>query len=189
MRRQPFVRFVVVWCALFNTIAQAFALLFIALVRYRGGGPDEVGVIIALAMIGGVAGAAAVGSAAAWRVRARLVIYMAAWAFTAALALAALVPRPSEIGGAVAVTMFTIIPLNAILQSYLVRVVPDEYSGRVTATGRFGIGALEWTSPLIAGLLGSVFSVPGAVLAPAAPMVVLALAPQLTSSLAIVDTP
>jgi MFS family permease len=188
VRRQPFVRFTVVWASLVNMVAQAFTLLFIALIRYRGGGPTEVGVISAIALIGGVAGAT-VGPAIAQRVRARLVMYVAAWAFTAAFALAAVVPRPWEIGGVVMVAMFTMVPLNVILQAYLVRVVPDEFSGRVAAVGRFGIGTLEWTGPLIAGLLASLFGVPGAVIALMVPMAVLTLALHVTKSLAILDVP
>ncbi len=188
VRRQPFVRFTVVWASLVNMVAQAFTLLFIALIRYRGGGPAEVGLISSIALIGGVAGAS-VGPAVAQRIRARLVMYVAAWAFTAAFALTSVVPRPWEIGGVVMVALFTMVPLNAILQSYLVRVVPDEFSGRVAAVGRFGIGVLEWTGPLIAGLLASLFGVPGAVLALMVPMALLALALHVTKSLAVLDVP
>ena len=188
VRGQPFVRFTVVWAALVNMVAQAFTLLFIALIRYRGGGPAEVGAVSAIAVIGGLAGAM-VGPAIARRVRARPVMYVAAWAFTAAFALAAVVPRPWEIGGVVMVAMFTMVPLNVILQAYLVRVVPDEFSGRVAAVGRFGIGTLQWTGPLIAGLLASLFGVPGAVSALMAPMALLAAALHVTKSLAILDVP
>ncbi len=188
VRRQPFVRFTVVWGSLVNTVAGAFALLFIALIRYRGGSPEEVGVISAIALIGGVAGAT-IGEALTKRVRPRLVMSVAAWAFTAAFALAAIVPEPWEIGAVVAVAMFTMVPLNVILQAYLVRVVPDEYSGRVAAVGRFGIGTLEWTGPLIAGLLATLFGVPGAAIALIVPMALLAAALHVTKSLAILDVP
>jgi MFS family permease len=188
VRRQPFVRFAVLWGSLINLISQAFTLLFIALIRYRGGGSTEVGVICSIALIGGVAGATA-GPAIAQRIRPRLVIYVAAWAFTCAFALAAVFPRPWEVGAVVMVAMFTMVPLNVILQAYMVRVVPDEFSGRVAAAGRFGVGALEWTGPLVAGLLAAVFGVPGAVLALMVPMGLLALALHVTRSLTILDVP
>jgi MFS family permease len=188
VRRQPFVRFTVIWGSLINMVSQAFALLFIALIRYRGGSPTEVGVISAIALIGGVAGAT-VGEALTARVKPRLVMYVAAWAFTAAFGLAAIAPRPWEIGAVVMVAMFTMVPLNVILQAYLVRIVPDEFSGRVAAVGRFGIGTVEWTGPLIAGLLASLFGVPGAAIALIVPMVLLAGALHVTKSLAVLDVP
>jgi MFS family permease len=188
IRGQPFVRFTVIWAALVNLVTQAFTLLFIALIRYRGGGPAEVGVISSIALIGGLAGSAA-GPLLARRLPARLVIYATAWAFTAAFGFTALVPAPWEIGAVVMIAMFTLVPLNVLLQSYLVRVVPDEFSGRVAAVGRFSIGLLQWTGPLFAGLLASLLGAPGAALALTVPMALLALALHVTKSLAILAGP
>ncbi|MFD0690738.1 MFS transporter [Actinomadura fibrosa] len=186
VRGQPFLRFTVVWGALLNTVTEAFTLLFIALIRYRGGGPAQVGLISSLALLGGVAGAVA-GPSIARRVRPRRVMYAAAWAFAAILAACAFVPRPWQIGAVVTVAMLTMVPLNVVLQAAVVRVVPDEFSGRVAAAGRFGTMALQWTGPLIAGALASAFGVPGAVLALLVPVTLLALALHLTRSLAAMD--
>jgi MFS family permease len=188
VRGQPFLRFTVVWGALLNTVAQAFALLFIALIRYRGGGPTTVGLVSSMALIGGVAGSI-IGPLVASRVRAKLVLYGAAWAFTGTLVLVASVPSPWEIGAVTVVAMLTMVPLNVVLQSYLVRIVPDEFSGRVSAVSRFGLQLLEWTGPLLAGLLVTLFGVPGGVLALLIPLVPLTLALHLTRSLAVLDTP
>jgi MFS family permease len=178
----------VVWASLVNLVAQAFTLLFIALIRYRGGGPTEVGVISSIALIGGLAGSVA-GPLLARQLPARLVVYATAWAFTAAFGLTALVPAPWEIGAVVMIAMFTLVPLNVLLQSYLVRVVPDEFSGRVAAVGRFSIGLLQWTGPLFAGLLASLLGTPGAALALTLPMAMLASALHVTKSLAILAGP
>jgi len=188
VRRQPFLRFTIVWGSLLNCAAQAFALLFIALIRYRGAGPAEVGLFTSMALAGGVAGAT-VAPALARRIRARWLIYGAAWTFTGAFAVAAVVPRPWEIGAAVMVAMFTMVPLNVVLQAYLVRVVPDEFSGRVMATARFGTQGLQWCGPLLAGLLAAHFGVPDAVLALLIPMGLLAIALHVTRSLRILALP
>jgi len=188
VRREPFLRFTVLWGAALNTVGQAFTLLFIALIRHRGGGPTEIGLISSLALIGGLAGAV-VGPAVARKVRARIVMYASAWSFTGALALAAAVPRPWEIGLVLMLGMMAMVPLNIVLQAWLVHVVPDELSGRVAAVGRFGTQGLEWTGPLLAGLLVALFGVPGAVVALAVPTAGLAVALHLTRALRILDRP
>lgn len=188
VRREPFLRFTVLWGAALNTVGQAFTLLFIALIRHRGGGPTEIGLISSLALIGGLAGAV-VGPAVARRVRPRMVMYASAWSFTGALALAAAMPRPWEIGLVLMLGMMAMVPLNIVLQAKLVQVVPDELSGRVAAVGRFGTQGLEWTGPLLAGLLVALFGVPGAVLALTVPTAGLAVALHLTRVLRILDQP
>jgi MFS family permease len=188
VRREPFLRFVVVWGSLLNVIAQGFALLFIALVRYRGGGPTTVGFVSSVALAGGIAGAV-IAPVVLRSVRARLVLYVSAWSFVASFAVVALVPRPWQIGAVLLVAMLTMVPLNVVLESYLVRLVPDGYSGRVSAVTRFGGQALQWTGPLLAGVLAAVFGVPGGAFALIALTVPLALALHLTKALAVLDRP
>ncbi|HEU5352824.1 MAG TPA: MFS transporter [Actinocrinis sp.] len=188
VRGQPFLRFVVIWGAVLNTLLQAFTLLFIALVRYRGGGPTAVGVVSAVALVGGVLGAV-LGPAVARQVRARYVMYGAAWAFVGTTALVSVVPKPWEIGAVTLLAMLTMVPLNVVLESYVVRIVPDAFSGRVAAVTRFGTQALHWTGPLLAGLLAAVFGVPGGTLALLILLVPTALALHLTGALALLDRP
>jgi MFS family permease len=188
VRQQPFLLFVVCWASVLNAVAQAFTLLFIALVKYRGGGPGEIGVISAVALAGGIAGSV-IGPALAQRVRPKLLVRGAAWAFALAFGIAAIVPRPWEIGIVIFIAMLTMVPMNVIIQSYVVRLVPDHLSGRVTAVSRFGLYALEWTGPLLAGGLATLFGVPGGTIALLIVMVPLAIALHVTRSLAILDTP
>ncbi|MBS2964182.1 MFS transporter [Actinocrinis puniceicyclus] len=188
VRGEPFLRFVVVWGSLLNVAAESFALLFIALIRYRGGGPSAVGVASAIALVGGIGGAVA-APALLGKVRARTLMYAAGWAFAVSLVLVAAVPRPWQIGAVILVAMFTMVPLNVVLDTYVVRLVPDAYSGRVSAVTRFGSQALSWTGPLAAGLLAALFGVPGGVLALLIAVVPLALALHVTKSLRILDSP
>jgi MFS family permease len=188
LAREPFLRFVTIWAALASTISEAFVLLIIALVKYRGGGPAEIGVVASIALIGGIIGAV-LAPVIARRIRARLVMYAAGWAFVVTVVLVAWVPRPWEIGLVVFFTMLVNVPLNVVLEAYEVRMIPDEYSGRVSAAGRFGVYGLQWTGPLIAGLLASTFGVPGAVLALAAVLVPVVLSLHLTRALRILNRP
>src|SRR6266516_836511 len=188
VRAQPFLRFVVVWGSLLNIVGQGFILLFIALVRYRGGGPTTVGVVSAVALIGGIIGAVAAPMIMK-RIRARLVLYVALWAFVGSFALVSVVPRPWEIGAVLLVAMLGMVPLNVVFESYMVRLVPDVYSGRVSAVSRFGVMSLQWAGPLIAGVLADTLGPPSAALALMAMMLPLALALHFTRSLGVLDQP
>jgi MFS family permease len=186
--REPFLRFVTIWASLASTISEAFVLLIMALVKYRGGGPAEIGVVASIALVGGIAGAV-LAPPVAKRIRARLVMYLAGWAFVATVVLVAWVRQPWQIGLIVFFTMGVNVPLNVVLEAYEVRLVPDRFSGRVSAAGRFGVYGLQWTGPLIAGLLAVTFGVPGAILALAVALVPLVLSLHVTRSLRILNVP
>jgi len=188
VRRHPFLRFVVIWASLFNAITQGFILLFIALVRYRGGGPDAVGVVSAVALFGGVVGAV-VGPLLLQRLRARYVLYVAIWIFVVSFLVVAFVPTPWAIGLVLLVAMLGVAPLNMVMETYLVRLVPDLFSGRVSAVNRFGAQSLQWCGPLLAGFIADLLGPPGAAIVFTALLVPLALALHLSKSLNILAKP
>ncbi|MER7004906.1 MFS transporter [Dactylosporangium sp. NPDC000555] len=187
--RHPYLRFTVVWGALLNAAAQGFFLLLIALVRHRGGGPATIGAVNATALLGGVLGSIA-GPLALRRLPARRILTSAMWVFAVSFAAVTLVPRPWQIGAVLLVAMTAMVPLNVVLESYEVRVVPDGYSGRVTAVTRFGMQSVQWAGPLLAGVLADHYGLRAAILVPLAVVVVLAVALHLSrSTLAILDGP
>jgi MFS family permease len=188
VRRQPFLRFTVIWASLLNALAQAFVLLFIALVRHRGGGPVAVGVVNSIALVGGVAGSV-IGPILLAKVRATMVLRVGIWSFAAAFCVVAVVPAWWEIGVVLAFAMVAMVPLNVVIESYVVRVVPDALSGRVSAVNRFGAQGLAWVGPLLAGGLAAAFGPSGASLVLGALTVPLALALHLTRSLGVLDKP
>jgi MFS family permease len=155
----PFLRFIAIWTSAVNMIGGAYFLLFIALLRYRGAGPETIGVDNSIALIGGIAGAIA-GPALLRRVPAKVVFLAGSWIGAAAAILTAILPSPWEVGCSVFLVMLVLVPLNAILQSYQVRLVPDHLSGRVGAVMGFGAQALMWVGPLVAGLLADTLSPP-----------------------------
>ena len=94
-----------------------------------------------------------------------------------------------EIGGAVFLVVLAVVPVNALFAAYQVRLVPDEYSGRASAVVGFGSQALQWIGPLVAGTLAAALGAPTALLLVAAALVPLAVAPHLSSSLALLEQP
>jgi MFS family permease len=188
VRDQPFLRFVVVMAALLNMVGQAFLLLLIALVLHRGGGPTAIGVVSAMTVGGGLVGSL-FAPAMARRFNARILLSVSIWTFTAGLAVTAVVPEVWQIGVVVCLAEVATVPVNVVLQTYVIQVVPDGLLGRVASVNRFGAYALEWTGPLIAGLLAFLFGVPGGVMALLIVMVPLAIALMVSRSLDILSTP
>ncbi len=188
VRRTPFLRFVVLWGALLNVVAQGFALLFIALVKHRGGGPTTIGLVSSVALLGGIAGAV-LAPALLRKVAPRRLLYTAAWLFVACIGVVAVLPRPWQIGVVLLLAMLSLVPLNVVLEAYLVRMVPDSYSGRVSAVARFGGQAFQWTGPLLAGVLAQWLGVPGGALIFMALTVPLAVVLHVTPALRVLDQP
>ncbi|MGW4566109.1 MFS transporter [Streptomyces sp. NPDC004561] len=158
VRDQPFLRFVVIMASVMNMVAQAFLLLLVALVRHRGGGATAVGVVTAMTVAGGLVGSV-FAPAVARRFRPRPLLCSGVWVFTAGLVAAAAVPEWWQIAVVVCLAQVATVPVNIVLQSYVMRLVPDRLLGRVAAVNRFGAYALEWVGPLLAGLLAAVFGV------------------------------
>ncbi|MGC4987350.1 MFS transporter [Streptomyces sp. DT193] len=188
VRHQPFLRFVVVLASVLNMVAQAFALLLIALVKHRGGSPAAVGAVSAMTMAGGVAGSF-LAPILARRMGPRAMLYAAVWTFTAAFAATAAAPRLWQIAVVVCLAHLVVVPINVVLQSYVIQLVPDGILGRVAAVNRFGAYALEWAGPLLAGLLAMAFGVPGGVAALMVVMLPVALSLHFSRALDVLDTP
>jgi MFS family permease len=188
VRHQPFLRFVVVMASVMNMVAQAFLLLLIALVAYRGGSSAAVGVITGVTVAGGLLGSV-VAPLVIRRLRARTLLVLAIWTFTAGLAVTAVVPQVWQIGVVVALAEIATVPVNVVLITYVMHLVPDQLLGRVAAVNRFGAYALEWLGPLLAGGLALLFGVPGGMLALLIVMVPLAVLLMVARALDILGTP
>jgi MFS family permease len=186
VRRQPFLRYMVIFGSLINVIGAAFSLVFIAVVRYRGGSPTAIGLVMSVALIGGIAGAVA-APMLLHKVSARLIMYATIWLFALAIAGGAIAPSLWEIALALLVGMIGLAPLNVVIEAYLVRLVPDEFMGRISAVSRFGVMSLQWTGPLIAGVLADLLGPPGGALVLAAALVPFGVSLHLSSSLGVLD--
>lgn len=188
VRHQPFLRFVIVFGSLLNTTSAAFVLLLVALVKYRGGGPTQIGFVTAAAVAGGLAGAIA-APLLLRKLRARLLVNLTMWSYTVSIPLVAFVPALWQIAPVLFVSCMAASPVITVVQSYATRIVPDEYVGREAAVGRFGAYALMWTGPLIAGGLVTLFGIQGGVLALLVMVLPLTIAVHISKSLAILNIP
>ncbi|MFH8472626.1 MFS transporter [Streptomyces sp. NPDC018000] len=189
IKRSDYLVFTLVWGALLNAVAEGFTLLFVVLVQDRGGSPTAVGTATSLAVTGGVIGAV-LGPWLMQRLGARRVLLLSAWVFVTSFAVVVLVPRPWQIGLVMMVAMIGMVPINVVTESYEVRLVPDQYLGRVAATGRFFIQGVQWVGPLGAGVLADAAGVDRAILIMAAAMALLAIVLHAARRyLAILDTP
>lgn len=186
VRSNAYMRFVAPWAAIINGLLMALLLLFLALIRHRGGGPVAVGVVNSIGSIGAVAGALA----SPWlmkKVPGRTLVIVASWLLAAGVVAAAYVPRPWEIGAVFALVFIFVPPLNTVFNVYEMKIVPDELYGRVSALISFLCSALMWIGPIVAGVLADVFSPVTAVTVIGAVLVVIAVWVQTTKALHVLN--
>lgn len=189
IKRSNYLVFTLIWGALLNAVAEGFILLFVVLVQHRGGGPTAVGTATSLAVTGGVIGAV-LGPWLMHRLGARRVLLVSAWVFVGSFAVVVSVPQPWQIGLVMMVGMTSMVPMNVVTESYEVRLVPDQYQGRVAATSRFFIQGVQWVGPLAAGIIADALGVAKAILVLAAAMAVLAVTLHTARRyLRVLDTP
>lgn len=186
VRSNAYMRFVAPWAAIINGLLMALLLLFLALIRHRGGGPVAVGAVSSIGSIGALAGALA----SPWLMRkipGRTLVVVGSWLLAAGVVAAAFVPRVWQIGAVLAVVFVFIPPLNTVFNSYEMKVVPDELYGRVSALITFLCSCLIWVGPIAAGLLADAFSPATAVAIGGAACAVLAVWVQGTKALHVLD--
>ena len=163
IRGHPFLRFAVPWAALINALATGLVLLVIALLKQRGAGPSGIGAITSAAAVGGLLGAVS-APLLARRVSGRALVLSASWAVVGAAVAVALAPKPWQIGVIGAGLVFLIVPLTVVLETYELRVVPEELLGRVLSARQFAVSSLLWTATPVAGVLADAFGAESAVL-------------------------
>lgn len=188
VRHQPFLRFVVLMAAVLNMVAQTYLLLLIVLVGHRGGGSTAIGVVTGLTVAGGLIGSF-VAPPVARLVPSRALLAGAIWIYAAGLAAIALVPSVWGVGAIAFLAQVATVPVNIVVMTYVMRLVPDRLLGRVAAVNRFGAYALEWAGPLLAGLLVTVLGVSGGMLALLVVMVPLAALLVFSPALNVLNTP
>jgi MFS family permease len=132
---QPFLRFTALWAAGLNFVGNGFGLVIIFTLRALGVGPTGIGFASALVLLALVV-SSVFSSAVLARFQARRIVLTVGWLLAVSLALIGLANRPWEIVAASWLVCVAIIPLNALLQAYEVRVVPDR--------GKSGLHRAGW---------------------------------------------
>jgi MFS family permease len=186
IRGNGYLVFITVWTAVINACLGAMIVLTIVLVVHRGGGATAVGVTNSVGAVGGLIGAATAGRIT--KFGGRSVVLVLSWVVVGAFVGISLAPVVF-IGGFRALLGLLIVPLNVILMSYEMRVIPDELTGRVTSTITFLAYSLTWLGPAGAGFLTSTLGAPSAGLIVAGVLLVLAIASHFVKSLHLLDRP
>lgn len=157
--RQPILRLMMIWI-IGSNMAFTHSSVFLAIIataKSRGEPPSLIGVALAVAGFGGIAGALVAG----WvlrRVRPGLIFIGAAWAGPIAAVGLAIVPGAVPLGIIVACVFVRAPIVNALFLSYIAKMVPDELQGRV-------LGAVMFMSmiatPIGVFFVGLIFSTAG----------------------------
>ncbi|WJK41702.1 MFS transporter [Solwaraspora sp. WMMA2056] len=155
--QQPFLRFVTIWAAAINFTFGALIYYAILTSGQQGAPAASIGLILAVASIGGLTGALAAPAVFA-RVRPMTVIVVSSWAMVA-LVVAMSQARQTWTYGLLFGLVFLLSPLlGVIFQSRVIALTPDELQGRVgTVMGTAG-EVLQTPAPLLAGLLVAWYS-------------------------------
>jgi hypothetical protein len=173
--RQPFLRYSSLFAASVNVLLQVLALGLIVLARHDGARPAEIGVIVGCMGAGGLAGA----FAAPWfqrRIPAGITITGCMWIWTVLLALIAGVRAPLWLCPVVAIFGFVGPAWNVSVQTYRMRITPNELLGRTSSVAlQVGWGVIPIGS-LLAGFLLQELSPAAAMTVVAAGMAVTAVA-------------
>jgi MFS family permease len=174
IRTNMYLRFLILWVPLLSACFGGTVLLTIALIKLRGGSPTTIGLVTTIAAIGGLGGALA-APLLAKRFKARTLVLTMAWLVVLVAVGLAVAPHPWQIGLIGALAVFLVVPLNVMLESYQLRVVPDAMLGRVSSALSFSSSGLLWTAPLTTGVLADNFGTPTAMFVLAGVLALLAV--------------
>jgi MFS family permease len=188
VRREPFLRYSMVWVAVTNMVGNSFLLLLIVLLRQRGAGPHTVGFTNAIVLLGGLLGAV-VASWVLRRVGPRRVFLIGGWVYVVTLGVAAVVPEPWQITAAAALFVFASVPTVSVWEAYIASLVPDEYVGRVGSVANFSAQSLVWLGMILVGVLADQFGATVGTLCFAALLVPFAVLNLFAKALSVLRTP
>ncbi len=150
--RQPFLRYSAFFAAAVNFLLQILALGLIVLARQDGASPAQIGIIVGCMGVGGLAGAFA-APAFQRRIPAGITITGCMWIWAVLLALIAAVRAPWWLCPVVAAIGFVGPSWNVSVQTYRMRITPNELLGRTSSVAlQIGWGVIPLGS-LLAGIL------------------------------------
>lgn len=186
IRSNPYLRFVTTWAALVNATTAALLLLVTVLVRHRGGSPAVVGATQALGAAGGIGGVVLSSAIARW-LRARTLVLALSGMLPLACTVIALAPSPWVMAAPLALLLFLIGPINVILETYELRMIPEGLMGRVSTMLTLCVQSLRWSGPLAAGGIAQAYGPTAAALSVAGVFALMAAAMPFVGALRVLD--
>ena len=188
IRGNAYLRFSALWVSMVAACYSGLVLLVIVLVNSRGGSAAVVGAVSSVGAIGGLAGAL-LSNRIVKLVRGRRLVIAVSWLIAVVALGMGLVPGIWTVGGFLALMMFLNSPLNVVLATYEMEIIPDELMGRVQSAMSVAATSIQWLGPLGAGLLASAFSPMTATITFAGIMTVLAIVTHFSGGLRALEKP
>jgi predicted MFS family arabinose efflux permease len=179
---QRFIFLTVNVAAASNLLFQALVLVLIVAERNRGASASLIGLVLAGFGLGGVVGSLS-GSWVQRRLRPNVISLIAVWTWALFTPLVAVLGNPILLGGVLAVLAFVGPAWNVAMNTYYLKLVPDNMVGRVSSIGSlvsFGalpLGSLaggfllQYLSPTVAALILAGWMLLIALLATASPTI------------------
>ncbi|OIK27928.1 MFS transporter [Streptomyces malaysiense] len=183
LRRDSFLRFLLLWAALSNCTLAGLAFMFVVALRRHGASAAVVGASESLVMAYGLLGALAAGRIVRRVSGFRIVVTMSWLMVAGTLGVAALTARPWPAALCFGSLVFFMVPLNVTFQARMAATVPDRIAGRVMTTTSMAAQSLKWLAPLVCGALADRFSPTASILGLAGVFALLAVASQVTPAL------
>ena len=188
LRGHAYLRFTAWWSAVMNMLAGGLTLLVVLLVRSEGGDARVIGGVQALAMSGALIGALA-SSRVLRHLGGRLMVVALSWSLGLACFAMAAVGSPWGIGAIQAVVLLVIVPVNVVMETYEMQIIPDALVGRVSTTITLAANGLRWTAPLVVGFVVEATSPKVAMVIWGGALLVVAALVQVNRSLRLLDQP
>ena len=188
LRGNAYLRFTAWWSAVMNMLAGGLTLLVVLLVRSGGGDARVIGGVQALAMSGALVGALASGRVLR-RLGGRPMVVALSWSLGFACFAMAVVGSPWGIGLIQAVVLLVIVPVNVVMETYEMQIIPDALVGRVSNTITLAANGLRWTAPLVVGFVVQATSPKFAMVVWGGAFLVVAALVQVNRSLSVLDQP
>ncbi len=165
-----------------NFVFRALDLAVVLAARNAGATSTQIGAMLAIAGICGLAGALIATRLPATTHPSRVVLGIF-WSTTALVPLMAIDPNPYLLGALLGAAGMLAPAANTLLVSYVIAITPDHLQGRVDAAGNFITGIATPAAPSVAALLIVATGPHGAFLALAALMAAVTLAATATPTI------
>ncbi len=172
---QPLIRFIAILTGGNNLINSGFILIIIILAQQQHASAFTIGLIFAVAGIGGIVGAL-IATPLQKRLSFGQAIIGTSWLFAIFIPLYIIAPNPLVLGIITAATVVAGPIYNVVQFSYRSAIIPDELQGRVNSVFRLIAFGGQPLGLALTGLLIQYIGVIPAILVDTAGMVILALA-------------
>lgn len=176
IRRSVFLRYVLLWSALINMLFAGIGFLFIVALRDNGASSTAIGTAEAIATSCGLGGALATE----WvvkRVPGHRIILAVSWMVAAGVGgLLLYADRPWLAALCLGLSIAFVTPLNVVLATRAVTMVPDAMTARVLTSMNLIATCFAWPAPLVCGVLADAYGVDVPLIGIAVGLVLMAVA-------------